>query len=83
MIQVIEYKPIKEWEIRCPYCNSLLRYTEDDEKGDKFDELYIHCPVCGFQIFTYYPSFEKDFIRYISRHPEKEGDLDGASICNR
>lgn len=51
-MRVVREGEIKEWEVECPKCKSLLRYRNEDIKSDPINDEYVRCPICREMIFT-------------------------------
>ena len=52
-MRVVREGEIKEWEVECPKCKSLLRYSYKDIRSDFFtDAKFVKCPICGEDIGT-------------------------------
>lgn len=47
MIEVAERKLVPYYEVECPECKSLLRYTRAD-----VSLCHITCPVCGVSVWV-------------------------------
>ena len=52
-MKVVREGEIKEWEVECPKCKSLLRYGHEDIRTNVFTgHENVKCPICGEMIFT-------------------------------
>lgn len=52
-MRVIREGEIKEWEVECPKCNSLLRYGHEDIRTNVFTgHKNVKCAICGEIIGT-------------------------------
>lgn len=52
-MKVVREGEIKEWEVECPKCKSLLRYGHEDIRTNVFTgHEYVKCPICGEIIGT-------------------------------
>lgn len=52
-MRVVREGEIKEWEVECPKCKSLLRYSYKDIRSDFFtDAKFVRCSICGEDIGT-------------------------------
>lgn len=47
-MRVVREGEIKEWEVECPKCKSLLRYGHEDIRTNVFTgHENVKCPICG------------------------------------
>lgn len=52
-MRVVREGEIKEWEVECPKCKSLLRYGHEDIRTNFFTgHENVKCPICGEIIGT-------------------------------
>ena len=62
MITVVNNCALPTYEIKCPECDGVLHFLEQDENisfkyfenmlFSEWDYYYIVCPICGYEIIT-------------------------------